>query len=188
MFYYKILDLPQPPQELIDSVELNRKPDEMELGVYHQRHLKNWYGHDFKAAVNIRTKHEAFDKWVRENITDNFVDAGVNYTLVDLQGLDKISTGGHVDVIRKYTLLYNLQTGGPDATTTWWQETGKEVVRPPKTQAEDQSRLTPLEQVIIPTGVWALVYTQVIHSVENLIEPRVSFQVSLNDISSLIDK
>jgi hypothetical protein len=187
MFYYKVLDLPHPPQEIIDSVDLSRHPEIMEIGIHNKRSLKNWYGKDFKASVNVRTKHAEFANWVKENITETFVDAGVNYVNIT-DGITPSSTGAHVDVIRKYTLLWNIQTGGPDATTCWWQENGFELERPPGTQVENLDDLTLVKQVIIPKGVWCLLYTQILHSVEKLVEPRVSFQVSLNDISTLIDK
>lgn len=182
-FYYQFLDLPDPPEELIQSVDLSRRPTVMEIGIHNKRSLKNWYGRDYKAAVNVRTRHAEFDQWVRENIVSDFVDAGVNYVTMSDDAERPLSTGAHVDVIRKYTLLYNIRTGGPDATTIWWQEKGYPEVRDPGTQVEDMELINEVQRVIFPERRWCLLGTQVLHSVENLIEPRISFQISLNDIS-----
>ena len=184
MFFFKRLTgLPKPPQELIDSVDVHRKPSIMEIGIHNKRNLKNWYGRDFKAGVNVRTKHPAFDAWVRENITNNIVDAGVNYITIDDATERPVSSGAHVDVIRKFTLLYLIDAGGPNVETAFWKEKGqRDIVRPPGTQIEDFSLLEELARDQFPVGEWCILYTQVLHSIENIYKPRVAFQVSLNEV------
>ena len=183
MFLYKPLpQLPHPPKELIDSVDLNRKPEKMEIGIHNKRNLVNWYGRSFKAGVNVRTKHPAFDAWVRQNITSEIVDAGVNYITLDDNTERPVSSGAHVDVIRKFTLLYLLDPGGPDVETVWWKELGYDYVRPPGTQVEDFNMLHRVAGVKVPKGTWMLIYTQVLHSSEHIYRPRIAFQVSLNKL------
>lgn len=182
MFLFKELDLPHPPQELIDSVDFNRKPEKMEIGIHNKRNLSNWCGRSFKAGVNVRTKHPAFDTWVRHNITNEIVDAGVNYITIDDNTERPVSSGAHVDVIRKFTLIYLLEPGGPNVETLWWRELGYELVRPPGTQVEDGNMLQKVDGVQIQKGKWTLIYTQVLHSIENIYKPRIAFQVSLNKL------
>lgn len=183
MLLYKALpQLPDPPQELIDSVDLNRRPEKMEIGIHNKRNLVNWYGRSFKAGVNVRTKHPAFDAWVRANITSNIVDAGVNYITLDDNTERPVSSGAHVDVIRKFTLIYLLDPGGPDVETVWWKELGYDYVRAPGTQVEDGVMLQRIAGIKVPKGQWVLIYTQVLHSIEGIYRPRIAFQVSLNEV------
>ena len=182
---YKFLDLPHPPKELIDDIDLDRDPalpqkeKRMELGIFVHRHIKNWQGHDYSAAANIRTKNDAVKQWVLENINSDFVDAGVNYTVPverppELAG---VSTGAHTDITRDYTLIYLLQTGGDNPPTVFWQEDGEELIRPPKTQGVDFSKLKFIDSVTIPLNTWCIIDSRILHSVENLTSNRVAIQV-----------
>jgi hypothetical protein len=184
MFLYKALPhLPEPPKEIINSVDLYRKPEKMEIGIHNKRFLTNWYGRDFKAGVNVRTKHPAFEAWVRENITNNIVDAGVNYITIDDNTERPVSSGAHVDVIRKFTLLYLLEPGGPSVETVFWKEKGvDDIVRAPGTQIEDFNNLKRIAGTVFPSNTWCILYTQVLHSIENIYKPRVAFQISLNEV------
>jgi len=182
MFLYKILhDLPDPPEDLIAKVDLFRAPEKMEIGIHNKRYLKNWNG-NYYAGVNVRVKNEHFEEWVKENIYSNIVDAGVNYVNLPEGVTHLVSTGAHVDVIRKFTLLYNIRTGGKDIATVFWREKGHQDIRPPGTQVEDLSKLEEITRAVFPARKWCILYTQVLHSVENLSEPRVAFQVSLNEV------
>lgn len=182
---YKFLDLPEPPADLIQGIDLSKnlempeKEKRMELGIFVHRQIKNWDEYDYAAAANIRTKNEQFKKWVSENITDDFVDAGVNYTVVveKPKGLQKVSTGAHTDITRDYTLIYLLQTGGKDAPTVFWQEEGQELLRPPKTQGTDRKTLKFVDSVTIPLHRWCIIDSRILHSVERLEENRVALQV-----------
>jgi len=184
---YKFLDLPEPPADLIQGIDLSKNPEmpekekRMELGIFVHRQIKNWDEYDYAAAANIRTKNEQFKKWVSENITDDFVDAGVNYTVVveKPEGLKQVSTGAHTDITRDYTLIYLLQTGGKDAPTVFWQEEGQDLLRPPKTQGTDRKTLKFVDSVTIPLHRWCIIDSRILHSVERLEENRVALQIGL---------
>ena len=185
--FYTELDLPPLPSYIVDSVDLNMtpcvpKPDSrMELGIFAQRHLKNWHGFDYKAAANIRTQHVEFDQWVRKNITNDFEDAGVNWTIITERpnNLDQVSTGAHTDTSRDFTLIYLLKTGGNHVQTVFYQETDQPLLRRPRTHGEDLTKLTKLVQIEIPLHTWFIIDSRILHSVENLTHSRVAFQVGL---------
>lgn len=182
MELYKFLpQLPPIPDDIFNSVDLDRKPTEMEIGYYRTRNLKNWYGKDMNSLVNIRTKHDAFESWVKTNIIENIIDAGVNYVVYTREDGTQGSTGAHTDGIRNYTVIYNIKTGGANACTCYWQERGEDLVRPPKTQGEDLSKLIYWDSIFIPERTWCLLDTRVLHSVEHLTSTRISFQISLNE-------
>lgn len=179
---YKLLPhLPPVPEEIVNSVDLDRKPTEMEIGYYRERSLKNWYGRTFPALVNVRVRHELFENWVRENIIPEFIDAGVNYVVYNRNDGLASSTGAHTDGIRNFTVLYNLKTGGPNASTCFWQERGQELRRPPKTQGEDLTELVYVDSIFLPERTWCIIDTRILHSVEHLYSTRISFQISLNE-------
>jgi hypothetical protein len=181
---YKFLDLPTPPADLLQGIDLQKKPKmpvkekRMELGIFVHRRLKNWEDYDYAAAANIRTKNDQFKKWVVDNISNDFVDAGINYTVVveKPKGLKKVSTGAHTDITRDFTLIYLLQTGG-DAPTVFWQEEGKSLLRPPKTQGTDFKVLKEVDRITIPLHTWCIIDSRILHSVENLEKNRVALQV-----------
>jgi hypothetical protein len=182
---YKFLDLPHPPADLLQGIDLNHRPDlpvkekRMELGIFVHRQIRNWLGHDYAAAANIRTKNDLVRAWVTQNINADFVDAGVNYTVPVEQpaGLAGVSTGAHTDITRDYTLIYLLQTGGDNPPTVFWQEEGEPLIRPPKTQGVDFERLTQIDLVTIPLHTWCIIDSRILHSVENLTHNRVALQV-----------
>ena len=177
--FYKVLEeLPAPPQAIIAGVDQSRRPTKMEIGVYHERYLKNWYGRNFTASRNVRVKYPDFEKWTRENLTDRFTDAGINYVNIE-PSPEPVSTGAHTDITRCYVLMWEIQPGGDNSKTVWWRRRGKDIWCPPEEQAEDLNELECLDSIRLPSGVWTLINTQALHSVEYLTDTRIFLQVSL---------
>jgi hypothetical protein len=181
MTFYKLLpQLPSPPQDMIDRVDRELAPAEMEVGYYQERFLTNWYGKAFPAARNIRIRNDEFAEWAKHNIIGDYKNAGLNYCNANPPAY-KTSCGAHTDATRIYTLLYNVQTGGPDVTTCFWQEKGHPVIREPKAAGVDIDQLILLDSIQIPVGQWCILDTRILHSVENLVTARINFQISLDD-------
>jgi hypothetical protein len=185
--FYAKLDLPPLSKQIINSVDLLKIPNipnpdcPMEQGIFAQRYLHNWKGFDYRSSVNIRTRHDIFDQWVKDNITLDFVDAGVNYTLITEkpEGLECFSTGAHTDTTRNFALIYLLESGGPDVQTVFYQEINQPLLRRPRTYGEDLTKLIMLDQIKIPLHTWVILDSRILHSVENLTRNRVAFQVGL---------
>lgn len=152
----------------------------MEVGYFQERYLDNWHGLVGPAAKNIRTRHRDFEAWARKNIIETYKNAGVNYCNAPPAD-HATSCGAHTDATRAYALLYNIQTGGQCVATNFWQETAQPVVQLPKSSCTDTDKLTLLDSVVIPQGVWCIINTQVLHSVDDLTAPRINFQISLDD-------
>jgi len=178
-FLYKILDdVPAPPQSIIDGVDRNRRPTQMEVGYYHERALKNWYGYNFNAGRNVRVAYPEFEAWVKENISIHITDCGINYVNYNEPTGGPISTGAHTDGTREYVMLWDIELGGPDAELTYWQARGQSLYRPPKSQGEDLSELIFVDKIRLPRGKWTVVDTRVLHSVENLYSTRMTLHIS----------
>jgi hypothetical protein len=183
-FFYKVLEeLPAPPAEIIAGVDRNLRPTQMEIGIYHERELKNWYGKNFTASRNVRIKYPAFYDWVKANLTDRITDAGINYVNIKPTS-DPVSTGAHTDITRCYVLMWEIESGGPDSKTVWWRRRGQDIWCAPEEQAEDFSELEFLDEIKLPAGRWSIINTQALHSVEYLTDTRIFLQVSLlNDLA-----
>lgn len=177
---YKLLPhLPAPPEEITNSINFSTvNPENQDAFPYRRRQLTNWNGRDFEAAMNSRLRlGNHFDQWVRENLVKEFNDACVNY--VD-GSLEKSSTGAHCDFTRSYVLIYNIKTGGPNATLCFWQEKGQPLEREPGLQRTDLSQLDLADSIVGPNDCWYIINANVLHGVENLSESRINLQVSLN--------
>ena len=178
--FRKMPDLPLPPQDLIDRVDIDSRPTTNDLGRYTQRWLVNWGDTAHKAGQNLRIKFPEFEDWARENIYKNIVDAGINYVNIDTESeTGPISTGAHTDKIRDFVLLFPVLQGGDDTRLTFWQEKGQETVRPPATDVQDGNLLQMLDWITLPSDCWTLINTNVLHSVENLYSTRINLQISL---------
>jgi len=178
-FLYKTFDsIPPPPQHIIDGIDLNFRPAKSQIGYFHERTLKNWNGYNIKAGVNTRQAYPEFETWVKENVTRHIVDAGVNYVSLDATDIPR-STGAHTDGVREYVLMWDIDAGGEDAALHYWQEKGKNLYRPPKTQGEDLTMLDLVGRVQLPKNQWILVDTRILHSVENLHRTRITLHISL---------
>lgn len=178
-FLYKVLDaVPALPEELINSIDKNFRPVNTK---FNARILRNWNNCNPTALTNnvqVHPTHSKFENWVKKNITEHIVNVGVNYVVVDTVD-DVRSTGAHTDVVREYVLLWECESGGPNAELCFWQEENKPKFLPPKTASNDLSKLTLLDKIKLPKEKWILVNSTVLHSVENLYHTRINFQVSL---------
>jgi hypothetical protein len=185
-WYYKVLDLPSPPAELIDKIDRVYRPD---LGLFKSDNLDylsidktdDWQDQTYNwikpmaSNQNIRYRfNDEYTQWVRENIIDTFEENNSGVMFFDKEQLP------HTDTTREFVLLYNIETGGPDATLSFWQEDGHPVLRERGLAVERSSHLKLLDKIQGPHNCWYILNTQVIHSVENVTSRRTNFQVSFN--------
>jgi len=130
---------------------------------------------------------DEFQTWCNENLHQDCFHAGVAYN----RGAGPYH-GPHVDKGRKYALLYLLEPGGVNVTTSFWQKTGLSIEPTEQEFPEyacDYAGLCSLTRIVFQPNQWYLFNVSVIHSVENVTElNRVSLQASLAhnaDISSI---
>jgi hypothetical protein len=191
-FIYALVDAPSPPDWLLQHANnmFDQGPPLQAL----QAQMNNLDDDGYSARklrYNGKTSPNAFNHcyfldqasldWAKKNITEMSKDIRIASTL---PGLERC--GAHVDRIRNYTLIYLLETGGPDHKTVFYREKGQNALfRPGGYHVDDYSNLDHIIEIKQIPMRWNLVQAKILHSVENILEGRKSIQISLDDISGL---
>jgi hypothetical protein len=191
---YKLLpDLPKIPEEFC-NIDLDWTPENKEIhttGVGEktnqpgnnylcampERGKHVWFGEEVQFGTHRRRpSHPGFESWVKHNIAEDFLDVGIQYF-----------TGGptssvHTDISRDYSLIYLLETGGPDACFGIWQhrDPGHPTVWDKHVTFFDNNELINVATVKPQAGEWYLLNAKILHSVTGCIKSRVGLHVSLN--------
>lgn len=180
--FYKILDLPKIPAELLELPSANRiRSVDMTHG---RTYIKN--GRPIQSVYY--TKDEAPDAlktWVVENVP------GITADMVFLQSF----LGGgttqliHSDILRTFALNYIVDTGGDNVITTWFQERGQPLSRykDPDVhglgQANDKiidyDNCEVLEQVRFQQHQWTLIRTDVLHDIDHMTGIRSAVSIAI---------
>lgn len=177
--YRELPGLPHPPDEIVDLIDFDLRPETNNIGGRGQRYLEDWKGITGLANTNTLIKLDArYEQWISDNITNTFQAGMVNYC----QGSpERTSSGAHTDFTRDWLLLYNLRSGGPQSEICFWQERGKPLVRDRKTEVGKYCNLTLVKQIPGPEYVWYLINTRILHSTENVTGLRLNLQVAFGD-------
>lgn len=191
-FFYAILDLPDPPQSVIDKaytaydeqkrigfceINLHELPGHKE---YRNRAVKYKDGLTVNSVESKRFWiSEEYDQWVIDNVQPEVRGCGVN--IFEHGPL----VAPHVDANRNYQLQYLLETGGPNVETVWYRQKGKDIVRPDIRHVFDLDKLVldyneleELDKIVFPKNTWVCINTTIIHAVENIESRRMSLQIS----------
>jgi hypothetical protein len=192
MFTYCYLDLPNPPQSIIDAAyaalenvaEENRvdgakiRPGYRE---YQYRTIKSSNGTTFTTAGTHRYAISSeFEDWVQEYFQQDPKGCGIS--VFDNVGP---ALAPHVDASRNFTIQYLLDLGGDTVDTVWYREKGKDIVRPdlrsnfdPAATINSYDRVEEIDRVRLPLHRWSCLHANILHSVENVIGPRLAIQIS----------
>jgi hypothetical protein len=202
-FIYSFLDLPQLPSSIIDAANtalitrqresrVNPKLlDQPGFTEYSNRSVITDDGKQLKNAASHRYWiSEEFEEWVRLHFKQDPVGCGVN--IFDV--LTNSVVAPHVDPNRNFSIHYLLESGGTDVSTVWWQEKNKPLDRTElknnfnlSDTITDYSKLQKIAKVCIPPHRWICMNTNILHSVENMLTPRISIQISRNTFPDHID-
>ena len=187
-WYCRLLThLPKPPNELIDRIDRIYRPDLKKFAPTDSDHLKidradDWKHQEYNwikpMASNNNVRHhftQEYLDWIRNNITMEFDESNSGVMFFDTPQLP------HTDTTRKFVLLYNVETGGPDASLVFWQEDRHPILRERGLAVDRGAHLKELERIPGPAGCWYLMNTQVLHSVENVSERRLNLQISFKE-------
>ena len=201
---YKILtNLPKIPSDLIEKTwhklnfETNQDLAENVAEFYQMKNEFNGYasrtvkkdGAMLKSSMSKRSATPPeLTNWINENITSNYTESSISITDSNISNLH----APHVDHSRRYLLIYVLQSGGPDVVNQWYKEKTQPLKRfgQPWLAFNDYDQLEVVGSLKIPENTWAILDSQIIHSVENLINNRVTIQIgilspSLADVDSI---
>ena len=186
--YFKILDLPQPPQWLLDTIDRSSRPEydkfnpDAEHGHMGIVGVEDWKDQSYKWIKPMHSNKNArhlFEpratEWLLENISSNFNTNNSGWMFFDEEQLP------HTDLTREWTILYNVDSGGNDVELSFWQEPGQPVHRTTGHQTWDSTDgLILLEAINGPFDCWYLMHTDCIHAVKKMSGVRLNLQLSYN--------
>jgi hypothetical protein len=201
MLTYAILNhLPKLPDELIHDAALIKKSDALwrsgsltqpDDRIIINKRIADIYGDrvlkiresTIQSTVPSRYYINEFDQYVKKFIAPSAIATTLSISA------GSSHNGPHIDSSREYALLYVVDPGGENVSTAFYQESGKPIVRPKikplvslyKEYVNDYSLLTEIDRVVLPTHTWVILNANILHSVENLSGPRVTYQIALND-------
>jgi len=193
MLTYKKLDLPPPPLMYIKLAKHHVEhggildtyddPAKTKSSYTNRKVILNGKAYDTrrqrKWALN-----DAFQEWCKTNLDPGCYDGSVATN----EGSDPYH-GPHCDAGRNYGLLWVVDTGGPDVTTSWWKDPELPLEMPEAVYPiiwADYDQVELVDRVSMQPGSWYLINVRVFHSVENIEHTRITLQSSLRDASRLI--
>lgn len=186
-WYCRLLThLPKPPNALVEKIDRVYRPN-LEKFSRDSDHVRidrteDWANQEYNwikpMASNNNVRHhfkQEYLDWIRKNITAEFDESNSGVMFFDTPQLP------HTDTTRKFVLLYNVETGGPDASLVFWQQENHPILRERGLAVERDATLKELERINGPKVCWYLMNTQVLHSVEGVSERRLNLQISFKE-------
>jgi hypothetical protein len=193
--FFEILDLPPIPLHLIQEIRLRLENDKQFLAKksyqtlpgfeeYRNRKLLHPNG-EIKSSVTADRylPSDALTLWIATNVHSNPISININLTNVNSD-----TFGPHVDPGRRQIIIYVIDPGGDNVTTKWWQQIGYPVIRTDlqditlkyNADVSDYTQLKECASLCIRPGQWVkFCDTAILHSVENLITPRLTVQIPI---------
>lgn len=198
-FYYKTLDLPKVPEHIVaQALDLAHDPDrcvpEKSLRYTPEKNIVRTYWfrpvdvfgetHPSRSVIRFDVGTE-FGQWVKENITDDFLDASLACSMSVKDNFADTVTGMHTDTTRSYLLMYVIEKTNDDQKTIWWQERGYPIVRENDLQIDHFNTVEQIEEAVFEQNRWVLMNARILHSVHNIKGNRFALHVSLTDDQAL---
>jgi hypothetical protein len=191
-----IPQIPHPPKRYIDLANLfvdnflsGKSKDSPNAGMYstgygEREHIRNGVLTKTVKQCSIVLSTE-FEEWAKDYIHPHPFEAGATVSIGDAP-----IHGPHVDFRRRYNMVYVLNPGGDNVRTVWYKEHGYPIERLHAAGPEGKSYwvknysdLEVIDDVVLEPGIWYLLNTKIIHSVENIIGNRSMLTVSLPDMN-----
>lgn len=192
IFTYCFLDLPDPPQSIIDSAyRALENPSEQDrvnklrqltgYSEYQYRTITRPDGTTFTTAGTHRYWiSNEFEDWVRKHFQQEPNGCGIS--IFDQVGP---ALAPHVDASRNFVIQYLLDLGGENVETVWYREKEKDLLRPdlrsnfdPNVTIDSYDRVEEIDRIKFPLGKWVCLSANILHSVENVERPRIAIQIS----------
>lgn len=191
--YKPLPDLPAVPEEFC-AVDLDWMPENKQIHTTGVNETSNQSGNGYLCAMPERGKHVWFGEevqfgthrripaspefvnWVKENITENFLDVGIQYFM------GGPTSSVHTDISRTHTLIYLLEPGGPDAYLGIWQHRDRShpLVWDRHVTFFDNNEVINLQAIQPQPRQWYLLNAMILHSVDRCTRNRVALHVSLD--------
>ena len=190
-FLYATVELPPPPQWLLDHAYKLYIDRLSEIKYTDTRVLYKFEKKEKNALLIQHILNKESHEWALNEIL-NDTDYN-NLTYVKYSKTNSVSStlGAHRDLARNFGLMYLLSNGGNDTTTNFYKDVrgapiSIETTREPKDQdyiktriVSDYSLLEKIAEFKIKEGQWTIMNSSILHGVENLSSSRAAIQISL---------
>jgi hypothetical protein len=186
--FYKKLNLPPIPTELLDNV----------VGNLHNNIVVNdiGYGKEYIKNNKILTacrytyglvRYEELDNWLKINIPGLPTYFNVLYQTQISRNNSPSTHIIHTDKERVSALNFLIDDGGPDVVTSWYKENGKELFRQAKpggiqtdSGAVSYQNVELLKSAKLEKNHWYIIDTRILHDVDNITTTRKSISISFS--------
>lgn len=182
-FLYKILpDLPQIPEHFFNqNLMTDRKNHIPQIPNF--ENFKREDGKTVSPEIKGWLAPQDMEDWVNQNIGPT--NRGLMYRKVMVDP-EKNFYPPHVDVNRKFIMIYNIVDSGGDFS--FWQQKKAPLFRSmlSRSMIFDYNDMDLISRFTIPPKTWYIVTTQVLHSVENLTGIRENIQFNCEPWDPLV--
>lgn len=183
--------LPHPPEEFV----VMAKSAAMELlDKYNHNVLERKFDSKFtnrvleKNGVKYNSRSLAgaklgpeFEHWIKNNIVEDFIEAGVRISLGNNTEIHGVHTDGVLKGAPLVKLNYYVELGGDNVVTSFYQEIDQPLERrvnlPDVLTVNNYNNLRLIEQTVFAKSLWTALNTNVLHGVENITGHRINFTV-----------
>lgn len=193
--YFEILDLPEIPLHLIQEIRLRLDNDKQFLAKKSYQNLPGFEEYrnrkllcqDKKTKISVTAERylpsDELTLWIMTNVHATPISVNINLT-----NIKSDSFGPHVDPGRRQIMMYVIDPGGENVVTKWWQQIGHSIIRTDlqdltskyNADVSDYTQLKECASLCIRPGQWVkFCDTAILHSVENLISPRLTVQIPI---------
>jgi hypothetical protein len=184
MIYYKELNLPEIPKELLIFPDKPFKVvNDIGYGSIHIKEGKILTGCQY---MNYNIEYKPLLDWLHNNIAGS--NLGIKRKQVS-KSLDVIGTHiVHSDIKRVFALNYLLELGGDNVLTTWYKERNKPLYRyKEQTGQQSDNGVVKYDDLEVLTSVkfkkhkWCLLATDILHDVDNITGERSAISISFKN-------
>jgi hypothetical protein len=152
------LPLPPVPSDLIEELISYMLDDTIPL----DQEIKIRQGN-----FDIKERNSAWQEWVIENITSNFLRTGI-------QRITNGDLSPHKDKNRNFGLLYLVKAGGSCVTTRFYKPSTN---ADPNRNVFDFNQMNEVIRYQFKEGTWNLINNKFPHAVVGITEDRISLSV-----------
>lgn len=133
-----------------------------------------------QSKFDIKETNDIWTEWVSNNIVKNFMRASI-------QKINKGDLVPHKDMVRNFSLLYLIKSGGERVTTSFYK------LKPGLDEMSSRSvfrysYLDELDTFQFKEGTWNLLNNKSIHAVKGIDQTRISLAIDFIQYPEFVDQ
>lgn len=169
--FYKILEnLPKVPTNYVSKNLYYSKQE-----IYAVKTTNSSADREGKVFPRIKV-NEQMIQWIYDNITTESTSMDIAITSVEKNSARMLP---HTDSVRSWTLMYLIEHGGENHRTVFYKHRNPNFKLKPKMNFTYEE-IIEVDYIQIPLKKWTILNAQEIHSVENIPDVRIAFQIGMS--------